>query len=175
MNKLLIITTLLLVCFSVRGQASYDTQFAFILYDENNEVVTLEKFNEEYKIADVMGRIIPKEELHHHLTYIKETGYFDLSINTIGPRFSFALYHNNMCLAIYFPFKHNNIYFAMDLKFRSGTYLFDFNTEGKEKLIIRSNIPYYRVEKLNWKKRHKALINSNYNKYDFNIYNQIKE
>lgn len=162
MKNLVILLVVLACSVQVQAQASWSTRFSFILYNEINEKIDLKTFCEEYQLADVMGRIIPEKELKHHLTYDDETGYFILDITTIGPRFSFALYHNNTCMAIYLPFEHTNVYYAAEFKFRKGKYLFDFNIEDKEKLYLKSNMPSYKIEKINWRKQQSHFEKSDY-------------
>jgi len=173
LKNLIILIFLLISNLQVEAQASYDTQIAFILRDENNEKINLERFKEEYKFADVYGRTIPNEDLKHYFDYDEETNYFILNITTIGPRFSFALYHNNSSMTIYLPFnnKNNYNYYALDFKFRPGRSLFDFSTKDREKVYLNSNMPYYLIDNINWRKQRKKLMNSNY--ADDETYNKI--
>ena len=162
MKNLIILLFLLISNLQVEAQASYDTQIAFILRDENNEKINLERFKEEYKFVDVYGRTIPNKNLEHYLDYDEESTYFILNITTIGPRFSFALHHNNSSITIYLPFNHEFNYYALDFKFRPGRYLFDFSTIDREKVYLNSNMPYYLIDNINWRKQRKSLINSGY-------------
>jgi len=162
MKNLIILLFLLFSYSQSKAQASWNTRFAFVLYNEENEKIDFNEFIAEYKIADVMGSIVPQELLKDRLTYDEKSGCFILDIETIGPRFSFALYHNNTFMAIYFPFNHEDIYYVVDLKFRSGTFLFDFNTENKEKLLLNGSIPYYKIDNINWRKQQRNFVKSNY-------------
>ncbi|WP_296312075.1 hypothetical protein [Winogradskyella sp. UBA3174] len=156
MKNLIILLFLLISNIHVEAQASYDTQIAFILRDGNNEKINLERFKKEYKFADVFGKTISNEDLKHYFYYDEETNYFILNITTIGPRFSFALYHNDSSMIIYLPFNHKQNYYALDFKFRPERYLFDFSTKNKEKLYLNSNMPYYLIDNINWKKQKKT-------------------
>jgi hypothetical protein len=135
------------------------------LRNQNNEKINLEKFKEEYKIANVWGRIIPNKDLMHLLSYDEKTGYFILTITTISPRFSFALYHKDSCMAIYLPFisaRRIDKYYAIDIKYRNGTYLLDLSIKNKERLYLGSNLPYNIIDDINWKKQSKKFVRSNY-------------
>ena len=162
MKNLIILVFLLIISFKVEAQASYQTNIAFTLRDDKNEKIDLERFKEEYKIKDVMGDIISLKNLESHLSYNDETGYFILRIVSIGPRFSFALLHKNHSMIVYLPFKHKYNYYALDLKFKHGRYLFDFSIEDKEKIYLNSNMPYYLIDKIKWRKQRKSLIKSTY-------------
>ena len=120
MKNSIILLFLLVSNLQVDGQASYDTQIAFILRVENNKKINLERFKTEFKFADVYGRTIPNEDLKHYFEYDKKTNYFILNITSVGPRFSFALYHNNNSMIIYLPFNHEHNYYALDFKFKQG-------------------------------------------------------
>ncbi len=133
--------------------------------DDNNEKINLERFTDEYQLSDVFGRIVPTDELIHYLFYDEETGYFVLDLTTIGPRFSFALYHKKSCMAIYLPFVRDRSvrdYYAVDIKFKEGVYLFDFEIKNKEKLFFKSNMPCYVVDNINWKKQSRKFSKSEY-------------
>ncbi|MFT4662722.1 MAG: hypothetical protein ACI8XB_003015 [Patiriisocius sp.] len=173
MKKLILLLFLLISNLQVEAQASYDTQIAFILRDENNEKINLERFKEEYKFADVYGKTIPNKDLKYYFDYDEETNYFILNITTIGPRFSFALIHNNDLMVIYLPFVHEYNYYAVDVKFRAGKFLFDFDITDKEKIYLNSNMPYYLIDNINWRKQSKNLINSRYS--DDKTYIEIQE
>lgn len=65
-------------------------------------------------------------------------------------------------MIIYLPFNHEQNYYALDFKFRSGRYLFDSSTRNKEKLYLNLNMPYYLIHNINWKKQRKKLLKSKY-------------
>ncbi|MCB0705525.1 MAG: hypothetical protein KDC34_09460 [Saprospiraceae bacterium] len=171
MKKLIFLILLLFVNARIIAQPSYDTRIAFVLRDENNEKINLERFMEEYKLADVMARVIPTEELKDYLSYNEKYGYFLLDIETIGPRFSFALYHDNSWMVVYVPFNNLDCY-AVDFDFRQGTFLFDFDIEDKEKIFMNSNLPYYVIDRIRWKKQRKRWLKSEYATDD--TYNELK-
>lgn len=155
--------------FSCFSQASWSTEFSFILRDENGRVLNLNEFKESYKLINVFGDTVSNEDLIHSLSFDEKTNYFILDITTIGPRFSFGLLHNNKLMVIYLPFVHENNYYATDIEFRTGKFLFDFDVENKEKIFFNSNIPHYIIEKINWRKQSKKLKKSTYS--DDNTYN----
>lgn len=164
---LLIINTI-----QIKAQPSYNTSIAFTLRDENNEKIDMERFMEEYKIAGALGSIIPNRGLKNSLTYDEKTEYFIFHIYTVPLRFSFALYHDNNIMAMYLPIRLNHHY-ALDFKFRKGNYLFDFEVKNKEKLYLDSNIPYYIIDRINWKKQCRKLLKGEYENRI--IYNKINE
>ncbi len=171
------ITVLLLILvnnLNANAQASWNTKVAFILKDENKKAIDPDAFRESYKLINVFGDTVPDNRLSQYLSYDEKTGYFVLDIETIGPRFSFALVHNNELMVIYLPFLNpTDIYYAADFKFRAGTFLFDFDIKGKEKIYFNSNMPYYIIEKINWKKQSEKLKKSSYS--DDNTYSAIQK
>jgi len=158
---------------NVNAQASWNTKFAFILRDENTNAINLDSFKESYKLVNLYGDTVSNNNLIHYLTYDVKTKYFILDIETIGPRFSFALIHNNDLMVIYLPFVHEYIYYAVDFKFRAGDFLFDFDIKDQEKTYFNSNIPHYIIKNINWKKQSKKLKKSSYS-VD-NTYNAIRK
>jgi len=162
MKNTIVILVLLASNLLVKAQASYDTRIAFILQDEYGKSINFKQFKEEYQLADVYGSIVAEENLKHYIEYDEKTNYFVLNITTIGPRFSFALYHRNRSMVIYLPFKHNHNYYALNFKFKPGKYLFDFSIENKEKIYFNSNMPHYIIKKVNWRKQNKKLKSSSY-------------
>ncbi len=81
---------------------------------------------------------------------------------TIGPRFSFALLHNQELMVIYLPFSSSRHLYAANIQFRKGQYLFDFDVSDKGTKYIDGNIPYYVIDKINWRKQSRRLKNSSY-------------
>jgi hypothetical protein len=162
MKRILILLFFFASNFIVYAQASWNTKFAFILRNDDNEAIKFDEFKESYKLIDVSGRIISNDQLTACLTFDENTNYFILDIETIGPRFSFALLHNNNIMIIYLPFVHEKIYFAVDIEFRTGKFLFDFDIKNKENIYFKSNIPHYVINKINWKNQSKKLKESTY-------------
>lgn len=76
-------------------------------------------------------------------------------------------------MVIYLPFVNNDFYYAIDFKFRTGKFLFDFEMEDQEKMNINSNVPYYIIEKINWKEQGKKWKKSTYANDD--TYNKIRK
>jgi hypothetical protein len=150
-------------CFS---QASWSTEFAFILRDENNEVLNLNHFKESYKLINVYGDTVSNKNLINYLRFDEKTNYFIVDITTIGPIFSFALAHNNQIMAIYLPFNHEDNYYAIDFKFRKGEFLLDFDITNREKIYFNSNMPHFIIEKINWNKQAKKFKKSSYSDYN---------
>jgi len=162
MKRFILLLFITINTFSCFSQASWSTEFAFILRDENNEVINLNEFKESYKLINVYGDTVSNQDLIHCLSFDEKTNYFILDITTIGPRFSFALLHNNQLMAIYLPFVHEYNYYATDIEFRTGKFLFDFDVENKEKIFFNSNMPHYIIAKINWKKQAKKLKKCSY-------------
>ena len=171
MKRIFILLFFIVSNFIVYSQASWNTKFAFILRDENNNPINLESFKESYKLINVYGDSVQNNNLTHFLRYDEKSNFFLLDIETIGPRFSFALWHNNNIMIIYLPFVHDYNYFAVDIEFRAGKFLFYFDIKNKEKIYFNSNIPHYVIKKINWKNQTKKLKESNssndetYNKF----------
>ncbi len=135
---------------------------AFTLRDENNESIDLSEFEKCFLLLNVFGDTVKNEDLSHYLQFDTETNYFILNLTTIGPRFSFALLHNQELMVIYLPFFPSRHIYAIDIPFRKGQYLFDFDVSGKETKYIDGNIPYYVIDKINWRKQARRLKNSSY-------------
>jgi hypothetical protein len=173
MIRTFILTLFFASNYIVFAQTTWNTQFAFILQDENNEAVNLDKFKESYKLINVYGDTVSNDNLIHYLRYDEKTNYFILDITTIGPRFSFALIHNNDLMVIYLPFIHEYKYYATDFKFRPGRYLFGFDIKDKEKIYFNSNMPHFIIGKINLRKQSKKLSTSSY--ADDETYNTIQE
>lgn len=155
------------------AQASWNTKMAFILRDENNHAITLDSFKQSYKLLNVYGDTVSNDQLMQYLSYDEKTNYFIVDIETIGPRFSFALIHNNEQMVIYLPFARKDFYYAVDFKFRTGKFLFDFEIEDQEKMNINSKVPYYIIEKINWKEQSKKWKKSTYANDE--TYNKIQK
>ena len=169
---LLLITISPFSCFS---QASWNTKFAFILRDENNSPINLDSFKESYIMINIYGDTVANKNLSQYLTYDEKTNYFIVDITTIGPRFSFALIHNNQLMVIYLPFNNpDDIYYAVDFKFRTGEYLFKFDIKNHNKIYFNSNMPHYIIDKINWKKQSKRFKRSHYsNDITYNKFEDI--
>jgi hypothetical protein len=148
----------LLIFFHIQSytQASWDTHFAFILRDENHQPIHLDDFKDSYKIINVFGDTLSNDALDQCLDYDEKNHYFILRLITIGPRFSFDLHHNDEIMSIYLPFKNENKkYYAVDFNFTPGTYLFDFEIKHQKTIYFNNNIPFYLIERINWKKQSK--------------------
>lgn len=135
---------------------------AFTLRDENNEPIGLSEFEKYFLLINVFGDTVKNEDLSHYLHFDTETNYFILKLTTIGPRFSFALLHNQEVMVIYLPFLPSRHTYATDIQFRKGKYLFDFDVSCKETKYIDGNIPFYVIDKINWRKQSRRLKNSSY-------------
>lgn len=163
MKNFYVLFLILISNLNVNAQASWNTKFAFILRDENNNAINLDSFKESYKLVNVYGDTVSNNNLIHYLTYDEKTKYFILDIETIGPSFSFALIHKNELMVIYLPFPNpTNMYYAVDFKFRIGEFLFCFDIKDQEKIYFNSNSPYYTIKKINWKRQNKKLKRSSY-------------
>lgn len=164
-RKLKSIILLLLLAnttFNSLSQASWSTRMAFTLRDENNESIDLREFEKCFLLINVFGDTVRSEDLNQYLKFDSINKYFILNITTIGPRFSFALVHNQELMVIYLPFFPSSHIYAVDIKFRKGQYLFDFDVSDKETKYIDGNIPYSVIDKINWRKQSRRLKNSSY-------------
>lgn len=174
MKKIIVLLLILVSNLNANAQASWNTQVAFILRDENKKAIGPDAFRESYKLINVYGDTVPDNRLSQYLYYDEKTGYFVLDIETIGPRFSFALLHNNELMVVYLPFVNpTDIYYAVDFEFRAGKFLFNFDIKDKEKIYFNSNMPHYIVGKINWKKQSEKLKKSSYS--DDNTYGTIQK
>ena len=157
---------LLIILFSTQhlnAQATWNTKLAFLLRDENAKPINLDRFKESYILINVYGDAVPNEKLSQYLTYDEKSNYFILDIETIGPRFSFALSHNNELMVIYLPFVNpTNTYYAVAFDFKKGKFLFDFDIKNRERIYFESNMPHYIVKRINWKKQRAELNRSAY-------------
>lgn len=173
MKNFYILLLVLISNLNANAQASWNTKVAFILRDENTNTINLDAFKESYKLVNVYGNTVTNDNLIHYLTYDEKTHYFILDIETVGPRFSFGLIHNNELMVIYLlPYTNpEDLYYAVDFKFRSGEFLLDFNVKDQEKIYFNSR-PYYIINKINWKNQSKKLKNSPYSNDE--TYNKFK-
>ena len=163
MKRIFILLFFLVSNFIVYSQASWNTKFAFILRDENNNPINLESFKESYKLINVYGDSVANNNLINYLRYDEKTNYFILDIETIGPAFSFALIHNDELMVIDLPFPNpEDIYYAVDFQFRTGEYLFNFDVKNRNIIYFNINFPHYIIDKINWKKQHKQFKKSRY-------------
>ncbi len=162
MKKIILLLLLANTTFNSLSQASWSTRMAFTLRDENNESIDLSEFEKCFLLINVFGDTVKNEDLSHYLQFDAETNYFTLNLTTIGPRFSFALLHNQELMVIYLPFSSSRHLYATDIQFRKGQYLFDFDVTVKETKYIDGNIPYYVIDKINWRKQSRRLKNSSY-------------
>lgn len=147
------------------AQPSYSTSIAFRLIDENKEFVDMEKFKEEYKIANVYGDFVDYKYFENYIHYNPKNHYFYLYINTIGPRYSFALYHANNIMTMFIPFNRDSKLqkkYALDIKVIEGDFLLEFKTKEKNKIIVSSYMQYYRIENINWEKQKRKFLKSVY-------------
>lgn len=152
----------LILPFGLLAQASWSTNIAFKLFDAEKKLVDWAHFKGDYILVDVQGLVVPNDKLDQFMHYDEKSNYFILEINTIGPRFSFAIRHKQKQMVIYLPFKNNFSYYALDLELKEGQYLLDFDKDGKEKIYLNSNMPYYRIEHIQWKKQKKRFQQSVY-------------
>lgn len=165
-RSILLIITFTILSPSWFSQASWSTEFAFILRDENNKALDLQGFKASYQLINVFGDTVSNEDLVHYIRFDEKTNYFILDITTIAPIFSFAIAYNDELMAIYLPFDHEHKYYAVDIPFRKGKFLFDFKIMHKEKIYFNGNIPHYIIKTVNWKKQAKRYIKSSYSKYN---------
>ena len=147
------------------AQPSYSTSIAFRIIDEDGELVDKDRFNAEYKIANVFGNFIKPEDNAFH--YYPDKGYFHLEISTIGPRFSFALYHRDKTMSFFIPFyakadPERQKQYALDIQVVEGDYLLNFKVNKKNSFLLNSNIPFYKIEDINWSKHGKKFRKSEY-------------
>ena len=173
MKRIFILLFFLASNFIIYAQASWNTKFAFVLRNDDNKAINLDSFKESYKLINVYGDTVTNNNLIHYLTYDEKTNYFILDIETVGPMFSFGLIHNNKLMVIYLlPYTNpEDIYYAVDFKFITGAFLFDFNVKDQEKIYFNSR-PYYIINKINWKNQSKKLKKSRYSNDE--TYNKFK-
>ncbi|AWI26843.1 hypothetical protein [Flavobacterium pallidum] len=148
---------------NVNAQASYSVVLAFQLLDENGERVDFETFCKEYEIANTFGnniKVCDETANQSFVTFDKKTNYFVLEIHTIGPRFSFALYHNNKVMTIFIPFTAQGTQNALRfLQFDEGDYVVDLIRTKETIKFDRYVAPIQVVKENNWiKQRHKFLM-----------------
>jgi len=149
----------------IYSQPSYSTSVAFRLIDEYNEFIDMAKFKEEYKIANVFGNFVTHEYFESYIHYDPKSHYFYLDVSTIGPRYSFALYHENKVMTMFIPFHRNfkrQKQYAINIQIIEGDFLLEFKTKEKNKIMLNSNIPYYRIKNINWKKQRRKFLKSEY-------------
>ncbi len=164
MKYICFIVTLVILNFDSNAQASYHTQIAFKISLEAKKVNNLEEFTNRLELIDVFGNVISKPQLQHILHYNEETKYLTLSLTTIGPRFSFAIKFETKLMVIYLPFRHNYEYYAVNIKFKEGRYLLDYDIKRLNKIFIDCNLPYYIVPKINYRRQKRKLDHSSYSK-----------
>jgi hypothetical protein len=163
MKKLFPFLVALVTALNLHAQASWNAKCAFILRDEHDQPVNPELFRESYTLINIFGDTVPETRLDQYLTYDEKTHYFVADIETIGHRFSFCLLHNNEAMIIYLPFINpTDIYYAVDFTFKKGSFLFDFELKNEEKIYVKSNVPYYIIEKIHWGKQSRKLKQSDY-------------
>lgn len=144
------------------AQPSYSTNFSFQLFDDDKQPVTMETFCKEYEIANVFGNKIAhcQDNSRQIITYDEDTKYFTVRIHTIGPRYSFALYHKDIVMALYIPFSRSEqTFFAVEkLKMKHGAYYLDFNTI-KDSITIKKHT-YYTIPRVRWRKQRRKFNKS---------------
>jgi hypothetical protein len=159
---ILIIVLTTLAFENVNAQASYSVVLAFQLLDENGKRVDYEAFCKEYEIANTFGnkiKVCDETANQSFVTYDKNTNYFVLAIQTIGPRFSFALYHNKKIMTVFIPFSAQGTQNALKfLQFNEGDYIVDLIKTNETIKFDRYVAPIQIVKENNWiTQKHKFL------------------
>ena len=151
---------------NVNAQASYLTVLAFQLLDENGKRVDYETFCKEYEIANTFGnkiKVCDETANQSFVTFDKNTNYFVLEIHTIGPRFSFALYHNNKIMTVFIPFTAQGTQNALQfLQFDEGDYVVDLIRTKETIKFDRYVAPIQVVKENIWIKQQQKFLTSVY-------------
>lgn len=161
------------------AQASYSTVLAFQLLDENCKRVNYETFCKEYEIANTFGnniKICDETANQYFVTFDEKTQYFVLDIQTIGPRFSFALYHNKKIMTVFIPFSASGSQNALEsLQFNEGDYIVDLISTKDTIKFDRYVAPIQMVKKNNWKKQKHKFLTSEYRGQEVIYRNRVIE
>lgn len=165
--RITIIILLTVITFqNTNAQASYLTVLAFQLLDESGNRVDYDTFCREYEIANTFGtKINACDEIANQqfVIYDTDTKSFLLELHTIGPRFSFALYHNKKIMTVFIPFSASGSQNALQsLQFKEGDYIVDLIKTKDSIKFYRYVAPIQVVKQNNWNKQKRKFLTSEY-------------
>lgn len=125
-------------------------------------MVDMEKFKHEFSIEDIFCNTVDLESSHVVLRY--DNGYFNYTVHTIGPAYSFALRHHDTLMVIFLPFsRQGKPYYTLDIPMMEGDFLLEFSKRIRKK----SETSGYKIKKVNWDRLRKKYKASKYGKFTF--------